>query len=243
MKVKTLFLIVISVILFTACSKKLTYIQGKTVEEVATTYSVMKNIPYGSGVEQQMDIYLAKDAKSLGKRNYTVVFLHGGGYYFSDKSQEERYIEPYLQKGMNIINLSYRLKRGISMATSDLTDALNFLKTNNGNYNLSLENIIVTVFSAGAHIATNVGVSANNPEYAHKLDNGIKISGVINFSGLVAGLDIVEKTFLDSEIEAYQMVGKALFSPEGYESKDVIAVYEPITYFDKADPLVFLWRG
>jgi acetyl esterase/lipase len=102
MKVKTLFLIVISVILFTACSKKLTYIQGKTVEEVATTYSVMKNIPYGSGVEQQMDIYLAKDAKSLGKRNYTVVFLHGGGYYFSDKSQEERYIEPYLQKGRTL---------------------------------------------------------------------------------------------------------------------------------------------
>jgi acetyl esterase/lipase len=243
MKVKTLFLIITSVTLFTACSKKLTHIQGKTVEEVATIYSVMKDVLYGSDAEQKMDIYLAKDAKSLGKRNYTVVFLHGGGYYFSDKSQEERYIEPYLQKGMNVVNLNYRLKRGISMASSDLTNASNFLKTNNGSYNLNLENIIVTGFSAGAHIAINVGVSVNNPEYAHKLDNGIKISGVINFSGSVARLDIVEKTFLDSEIEAYQMVGKALFSSEGYESKDVIAVYEPITYFDKADPPVFLWQG
>jgi acetyl esterase/lipase len=67
-----------------------------------------------------MDIYLSKDAKSLGKNNHTIIFMHGGGYYFSDKSQEERYIEPYLKKGLNVVNINYRLKKGVPIATSDL---------------------------------------------------------------------------------------------------------------------------
>jgi acetyl esterase/lipase len=157
--------------------------------EKETVYKVLKDVSYGSDAEQVMDIYLSEKAKSFGKRNYTVVFLHGGGYYFSDKSQEERYIEPYLKKGLNVINLNYRLKRGIPMATSDLTHALNFLKANKNDYKLNLKNVIVTGFSAGAHIATNVGLAQNNPEYPNKLNNGTQIVGIINFSGPVDGLD------------------------------------------------------
>lgn len=194
--------------------------------------------------EQNMDIYLSKDAKSYGKHNYTIVFLHGGGYYVSDKSEEERYIEPYLKKGLNVVNMNYRLKKGIPIATTDLTSALNFLKANNRDYNLNLTNIIVTGFSAGAHIATNVGVSQNNPEYPSQLDGGITITGIINFSGPVDGLDVVEKIFSDFENEFFSEMGKALFpSTESYETKENIAIYEPITYFDKNDPVLFLWHG
>jgi hypothetical protein len=39
-------------------------------------------------------------------------------------------------------------------------------------------------------------------------------------------------------------VGKAFFpESEGYETKEKIAVYEPITYFEKKDPPIFLWYG
>lgn len=131
-----------------AFSQKLTEVQDLSIEERSKTYQISKDVSYGSDSEQVMDIYLSQKAKSFGKRNYTIVFLHGGGYYFSDKSQEERYIEPYLKKGLNIVNLNYRLKRGIPMATSDLKNALNFLKSNNSEFGLNLENVIVTSFSA-----------------------------------------------------------------------------------------------
>jgi acetyl esterase/lipase len=211
--------------------------------EKESVYKVLKDVSYGSDAEQTMDIYLSQKAKSLGKRNYTIVFLHGGGYYFSDKSQEERYIEPYLKKGLNVVNLNYRLKRGIPLATSDLTNALNFLKTNNADFGLNLENVIVTGFSAGAHIATNVGLAQNNPEYPNKLDEGIGIVGIINFSGPVDGLDVVERIFTEHENEQFRAVGRALFPAEDYESKENIAIYEPITYFDQNDPPIFLWHG
>ena len=236
-------LTILCLLLLTSCSKKLTTIPDKTNEQISTTYQINKDVSYGKDAEQKMDIYLSKEAKSYGKNNYTIVFLHGGAYYFSDKSAEERYIEPYLKKGLNVFNMNYRLKRGIPIATTDLTNALNFLKANNSNYNLNLKNIIVTGFSAGAHIASNVGVSQNNSEYPNTLNDGIKITGIINFSGPVDGLDIVEKIFVDHENASYTKAGNALFPSERYESIEKIAVYEPITYFDKNDPPIFIWHG
>ncbi len=243
MQKKSIYLILIFSIFLSSCSKKLTSTVDFSDAEKETVYKVLKDVSYGSDAEQVMDIYLSQNAKSFGKRNYTIVFLHGGGYYLSDKTQEERYIEPYLKKGLNVVNLNYRLKRGIPMATSDLTHALNFLQAKNADYGLNLENVIMTGFSAGAHIATNVGLAQNNPEYSNKLDGGILIVGIINFSGPVDGLDVVERIFTQHENEQYQAVGKALFPPEEYESKENLEVFEPITYFDAKDPPVFLWHG
>ncbi|MCL6257714.1 alpha/beta hydrolase [Aquiflexum sp. TKW24L] len=243
MQKTSLYLLLIFSMILSSCSKKLTSKVDLAAAEKETVYNVLKDVSYGSDPEQTMDIYLSQKAKSFGKRNYTIVFLHGGGYYFSDKSQEERYIEPYLKKGLNVVNLNYRLKRGIPLATLDLTHALNFLKANNADYGLNLDNVIVTGFSAGAHIATNVGLAQNNPEYPNKLDEGIVIVGIINFSGPVDGLDVVERIFTEHENELYSKVGKALFAPDDYESTANIAIYEPITYFDKNDPPIFLWQA
>lgn len=226
-----------------AFSQKLTEVHDFSPEEKGVAYQILKDVSYGPDAEQTMDIYLSQKAKSFGKRNYTIVFLHGGGYYFSDKSQEERYIEPYLKKGLNVVNLNYRLKRGIPLATSDLTHALNFLAANIGVYDLNLDNVVVTGFSVGAHIATNIAFTQNNPEYPDMLDDGIRIVGVINFSGPVDGLDVVERVFTEHENEQYIAVGRALFPAEGYESKENLAIYQPITYFDLQDPPIFLWHG
>jgi len=227
-----------------SCTIKLSSTVDRTNEQVKAIYKIKKDVSYGSNKEQTMDIYISEDAKKLGNKNFTIVFVHGGGYYVSDKSEEEKYIEPYLKKGLNVVNLNYRLKKGIPIATEDLTNALNFLKSNNAIYQLNLDHVILSGFSAGAHIASNVGVSANNPEYPNKLLNGIKISGIINFSGPVGGLDVVEKVFMDNEIPIMKEIGSALFpSNEGYAPKDLIIKYEPITYFDKKDPPFFLWHG
>lgn len=117
-------------------SQKLRDIQELSTEQIETTYQILKDVSYGSDPEQNMNIYLFKQAESYGKGNFTLVFLHGGGYYFSDKSQEERYIEPYLKKGLNVVNLNYRLKRGIPIATSDLTKAE---RDSSGDSRISLE--------------------------------------------------------------------------------------------------------
>jgi len=243
MKINVTSLTLIFSIFLLSCSKRLITTVDLTNAEKETVYKVFKDVSYGSDAEQVMDIYLSENAKSFGKRNYTIVFLHGGAYYLSDKSKEERYIQPYLQKGLNVVNLNYRLKRGIPLATSDLTHALNFLQANNIDYELNLNNVIVTGFSAGAQIASNVGLAQNNKEYPDKLEAGIRIVGIVNFSGPVDGLDMIEEIFSSHEYELFSEAGKALFPAEGPESKENIAVFEPITYFDQDDPPFFLWHG
>ncbi|TDQ32194.1 alpha/beta hydrolase [Zeaxanthinibacter enoshimensis] len=242
MKYKLILLLTCMLIL-SSCAKKLVSVPLKTSQQVDATYKVLKDIPYGPDKEQNMDIYLSEDANSYGDKNYTIVFLHGGAYYLSDKTQEEKYIRPYLQKGLNVVNMNYRLKRGIAPATSDLTNALNFLKENNSNYDLDLGDLIVTGFSAGAQIATNTGLARNNASFPDTLKEGITIKGIINFSGPVDDLDVIERIFVDFDHELFSQAGKALFPSEGYEKKEVVSVYEPITYFDVNDPPVFLWHG
>lgn len=243
MKVTDIYLILIFSIFLSSCSKKLTSIQNKSPEQQTAAYKVLKDVSYGQDPEQVMDIYLSPKAKSLGKQNFTIVFLHGGAYYLNDKTTEEIYIQPYLRKGMNVVNMNYRLKRGIPLATSDLSHALNFLKEQNSKYDLDLQNIIVTGFSAGAQIATNVGLAQNNTSFPDKLTDGITIKGIINFSGPVDDLDVIEKIFIDFDNELFSKAGNALFPSEGYAKKEIVAVYEPITYFDQDDPPVFLWHG
>jgi acetyl esterase/lipase len=226
------------------CKAQLSLINDKTAEQIYTLYTVTKDVAYGPDHEQRMDIYISGDARDLGKRNFTVVFCHGGGYYLSDKAREERYIQPYLSKGINVVNINYRLKKGIPTATEDLTHALNFLSKNSALYPLKMNRVIVTGFSAGGHISGNVGLSQNNPEYPHRLGKGISIVGVINFSGPVDGLDVVEKVFMDHELPIMKEIGNALFpSTTGYVTKEITSIYEPISYFDKKDPPFFLWYG
>lgn len=241
---KNILCLSLGALLLGSCAVQLASVADKSPEHVQAAYRVTKDIAYGTDKEQALDIYLSPTAKSLKNKDYTIVFLHGGGYYVSDKAREERYIQPYLKKGLNVVNMNYRIKRGVPIATEDLTYALNFLRANNYTYHLNLDRVIVTGFSAGAHIASLVAVTANDPAYSPKLANGIKIAGVVNFSGPVDGLDVVEKVFMSNDVPVMKAIGVALF-PEttDYAPKEYIRKYEPITYFDKNDPPFFIWQG
>ena len=230
-------------LLVMACFPFLLFAQSTIDPQLIEGYAISRDVAYGEDAEQQMDIYIAPGANDLNKA-FTIVFLHGGGYYISDKTKEERYIKPYLERGFHVVNMNYRLKRGIAVSSEDLTLALNYLKAYQSTYEVDLSRIIVTGFSAGAHIATLVGVTQNNPEYPHRLDKGIKIIGVINFSGPVDRLDVVERIFTEHEMELAQLLGKALFpETEDYATEEMTSALEPITYLDKKDPAIFIWHG
>ena len=245
MKVTNLFFITLLLTGLLSCSTiKLATLPEISNGQLNASYRIFKDEAYGSDKQQKMDIYISNTANKFKDKNFTIIFLHGGGYYLSDKTNEEKYIQPYLKKGLNVVNVNYRLKRGIPLATEDLTNVINFLKAKNDTYKLNLDKIVLTGFSAGGHIASNVGVGANNSNYLYPLNEGVKISAIINFSGPVDGLDVVEKIFVDNEMQLLKDVGNALFPYiNGYAPKDTLIKYEPTTYFDKNDPPFFLWHG
>jgi acetyl esterase/lipase len=208
------------------------------------THVVHADVAYGDHDRQVMDIYLARDAGRTGHRNFTIVFLHGGGFSFGDKSITGRYVTPFLHEGMNVVNMTYRIRQGIHVATEDLTNALNHLARHNDQYALDLSNVIVGGFSAGAAIASTVGFSRHDPAYPYPLAEGIRITGILNFSGPVDHLDEIVEIFRNSDDESWQLVGRNLFLPDPrFGREEMIETFTPFTWFNDDAPAYFLSHG
>ncbi len=239
----------IGVFLLTSCSPTLTQLKDKSENETRSTYTVYSDIAYGNDPLQTMDIHKSGSANALKDKNFTIVYIHGGGWYLSDKSQEMVYVQPFLKKGLNVVNMNYKLKQGVLVTMEDITKALNFLSSNNDKYQLNLNKVILTGFSAGGSIAATLGLSQNNPDNPFQIDSKLKIKGVVDFSGPVDDFETVEKIFTnwvnDDEIkDLAQKLGRAMFPPDDKLSKEAILhKVQAIGYFDKNDPGFFLWSG
>jgi acetyl esterase/lipase len=208
------------------------------------THVVHADVPYGDHPRQVMDIHIARHVERRGDRNFTIVFLHGGGFSFGDKSTNGRYVTPFLQRRMNVVNMSYRIRQGVAVATEDLTNALNHLARHNDRYGLDLSDVVVAGFSAGAMIATTVGFSQDDPGYPFPLDERIRITGILNFYGPVDRLEEIEEIFRSSADETWQLVGRNLFPADPrFGRAEMIERFTPFTYLRDGLPPVFLSHG
>jgi len=227
-----------------ASDVSLSLLEDRSERAIDDGYRVLTDVAYGPHDRQLMDLYLATDAERLGPRNFLIVFLHGGGFSFGEKADNQRYINGFLKKGLNVVNVNYRIREGIPLASEDLTLALNHLRRHNGEYRLRLDNVIAGGFSAGGQIASTVGFSQGVPEYPFPLDDGIRIVGVLNIAGPVDRLDIVEEVFASSDREGFRMVAANLFPPGSpFTRNDTLHIFTPFTYFNDDVPAFLLWHG
>jgi acetyl esterase/lipase len=246
---KIIFSFSFGVILCTACSPTVSKLADLSEDEIRSTYTLFSNIAYGTDSLQTMDIHKSGIANTLKNKNFTIVYIHGGGFYLSDKleSHEMAFVKPFLKKGMNVVNMNYTLKQGVLITIEDVNMALNFLAAHNDKYKLNLDKVILVGFSAGGSIAATLGLSQNNLENPFPINPKIKIKGIVDFSGPVDGFDTVENIFTNWELDykdIYQQIGKAMFPSNDDQNKEVIhKKVAAITYFDSNDPGFFLWSG
>ncbi len=87
----------------------------------------------------------------------------------------------------------------------------------------------------------------NDPGYPFPLDAGIRIAGILNFSGPVDQLEAIEEIFRSSADETWQMVGNNMFPPNPrFGREEMIKKFTPFTYFDDEVPPIFpmgRWPG
>ena len=239
----------IGVFLLSSCSPSLIQIKDKSENEIRSTYTLYSDIAYGADSLQTMDVHRSGSANSLKSKNFTIVYIHGGGFYLSDKLEphEMVFVKPFLKKGMNVVNMNYTLKQGVLVSLEDITKALNFLSSNNDEYQLNLDKVILIGFSAGGSIAATLGLAQNNQDNPFQINSAVKIKGIIDFSGPVDDFETVENIFTNWDLEykeIYQKIGRAMFPSNDNQSKE--AFYnkvKAITYFDNDDPGFFLWSG
>ncbi|NLA36695.1 MAG: alpha/beta hydrolase [Actinobacteria bacterium] len=135
------------------------------------------------------DVYPAANNGDLG----TIVFVHGGGFQNGSRTDITTYAGPVLAqtlRGWDVVSIDYRFAAHPA-AIHDLADAIEFVRSPSGRLlGLSNRRIVVVGHSAGAAIAADLALTANDGAAGPfgalpKVDAWISAAGLLDFT--VAG--------------------------------------------------------
>jgi acetyl esterase/lipase len=195
-------------------------------------YRIEANIRYAPHAETVLDILQAR-APAL-KNRPAVVVIHGGGWVEGTKEDAVlRFCVPFLDRGMVVANVEYRLAN-VAPAPAAITDvfaAIAWLRSRAQEYKIDPNQILVTGYSAGGHLAL---MAAMAPESAG-FGPSTKIAAVINFYGIADVADQLE----GPNQRPYALA----WIPEQPNRMDLARSVSPITYVRKGLPPILTIHG
>ena len=153
-----------------------------------------------NGKKLKLDIYIPK-------RNNTetfpaVLLIHGGGWLTGSKENERPMAQQLAMNGYVGITVSYRLgsEATYPAAVNDLKDAIVWAKKHAKKYNINKDKIAVLGASAGAQLATLIGVTPNSPIFNIDKQFSNQVQAIVNVDGIVS--------FIHPEAESESKTGK-----------------------------------
>ena len=184
---------------------------------VSENIIVEKDVEYSNinGLSLKADIYYPKDQS---KKYPGIALVHGGGWISGSKENEKYMAQELASRGYVAIAVGYRLSEVATYpaANQDVENAIQFLKKNKKKYSLNTKKIAVLGESAGAQIATLVGVQTKN-----------KIKAIVNVDGIVS---FIHPEAEESTYAAYFLGGTQKEKPEIWKEAS------PLEYVGKNTP-------
>lgn len=152
-------------------------------------------------IKLKLDIYYPSNNK---RKNFPAVLLiHGGGWLTGSKENQQIMAQNLALHGYVAITVSYRLgvEAKYPAAVNDIKDAIVWTKKKAKKYHINKDKIAILGASAGAQLATLVGVTANNTLYTTDKKTPNNVQAIINIDGVVS--------FIHPEAAAESKKGKA----------------------------------
>jgi len=150
-------------------------------------YRIVPNVTYltASNWEAKLDLYVTRHTD---KPRPTVIFIHGGGWTGGTKEGRGVAILPYLDMGMNVVNVEYRLARVAQApaAVEDCRCALRWVIQHAKEYGIDANRLVVAGESAGGHLALTTGMlpaAAGLDRQCPGPDN-LKVAAIVNWYGI-----------------------------------------------------------
>ena len=127
----------------------------------------IKNLRYGSGSTQELDLYLPDATEFPGPRP-VLLWLHAGGWISENRTQVGDVIQREYSRGYAVASVEYALAPAnpFPAALHDVKLAIRFLKANAATYDLDSGNIIASGGSSGGNLAMLVGLTPGRLEPA-----------------------------------------------------------------------------
>ena len=126
---------------------------------LASKYAVFPDVTYGtaSNYRMKLDVWQRANQKTPVP---TVIYFHGGGWIFGDRTGATLWFLPYLELGWNVLNVEYRMAdvARAPAAVEDTRCALRWAMRNAKQYNIDVNKIVLTGHSAGGHLSLITGM-------------------------------------------------------------------------------------
>jgi len=190
------------------------------------------------GIPLSINIALPKNNKQ--KARPALVYIHGGGLIKGDKSRFNKQITKLAKKDVIGVSVMYRFapKYRFPSQIEDVKAAIRFLKAHSKELNLDPNRIVISGVSAGAYLATMVGVTGNAEGFS---THGIypefdsSVAAVIAYSGSIAD-------YTQPKYQSFSLIKRFMNFKEPNREK-ALADISAVTYLDKNDPPFFLTHG
>jgi acetyl esterase/lipase len=161
----------------------------------AWDYQVDANVVYqrASGFDLKLDVISAQDKS---KPKPTVIYIHGGGWVRGSKEGYSLFVLPYLAKGMDVVNVEYRLASDslAPAAVEDCRCALRWVYANAKTYGFDLTRLVVTGHSAGGHLSLMTGMLTTADGFDNECfeENEVKVAAIVDWYGVADVQDELE---------------------------------------------------
>jgi pectin methylesterase-like acyl-CoA thioesterase/acetyl esterase/lipase len=180
------------------------------------------------GKEIKADVYIPNNGT---ERTYPAVLLiHGGGWLTGSKENQRIMAQHLAANGYVAVTASYRLgtEAKYPAAVLDLKDAVKWMRKNAENFQINPDQMAVLGASAGAQLATLLGVTPNAEIYnTGKGEISDEVQAIINIDGIVS--------FIHPEAEEGGMAATWLGGSKD-EKGDLWEEASPLTYVDENTP-------
>ncbi len=194
-----------------------------------------------------LDIYLPPNTS---KPLPLVVWVHGGAWMLNDKYADMGYmtktVKSFIDSGYALASIDYRYSTTAIFPAQiqDCNQALQFLYDHATQYHLDKNNIALIGFSAGGHLASLLGLSANNnitAFYPGGKKPSFQIKTVLDFYG-PSDFNIFAGT-PDTSINNERNPVATLLGALPLKRPDLARTASPVTYVDKNDPPFLIVQG
>lgn len=189
-----------------------------------------ENVIYKKTAEKNLtaDVYMPV---SSGSQKYPAVLLiHGGGWLTGTKENLQVMSQHLANSGYVAITVAYRLGTDATYPAGvlDLKDAVKWMRENANQYNIDREKIAVLGASAGAQLATLLGVTPNADIYqTGNKQVSDEVQAIVNIDGIVS--------FVHPEAEEGWMAA-TWFGGSKEEKYDMWKEASPLEYVDANTP-------
>ena len=193
---------------------------------VETYIKVEYDLPYfepekgetAAAKHQLLDLYWTDN--SVAKP--VVIYVHGGGWAFGDKSEVHQKPSYFVSQGMHFVSMNYRLRWEYSIyhQVADVASVVNWVVNNAATYGFDPDKIILMGHGAGAHL---VSLVATDEKFLRAI--GLSLKNILSVVAIdTAGFDIRR------QIESSGLLDARLYSLIFGDKESVWVAASPISH-------------